>query len=384
MVFPLVFISLYIVVYGSLVLQGSGLLDRNGCPIGGDFILYYAASQQVQGPDKLAVYDVEQLSQLERQITQYKKQEYLGWFYPPILLLLVYPLAKLPFVGALVLWLGLALAAYLAVGQKIAPHPWTWVVMLAFPGTFFNIINGQNGFLSAVLIGQCLLLLEERPRLAGIMLGLLVYKPHLGFLLALALVAAGRWTALRSAAVTAMVLALGATLCFGLESWIDFARSLPIVRVMLAEGYFAWTKAPTVYAAARLLGGSDGVALGLQSGVGVLTIGAVVWSWRRRVAPYSNAILLTGIFLITPYAFVYDLPIFGLAILWYGWECVQTGWLSGERLALTIAAVLPLFFADIALGTAIQPAPLVFAAVLIMVLWRQKRMLQKNIAKAAM
>ena len=45
-----------------------------------------------------------------------------------------------------------------------------------------NALVGQNGFLTAALIGGTLYLIPIRPVLAGICLGLLTYKPQYGLL----------------------------------------------------------------------------------------------------------------------------------------------------------------------------------------------------------
>jgi Glycosyltransferase family 87 len=73
-------------------------------------------------------------------------------------------------------WLAGTLAGYVLVVRKIAPHPLTTGLILAYPGTYMNIVYGQNGFLSAMLLGLGLLLLERRPVWAGIILDLLVIK----------------------------------------------------------------------------------------------------------------------------------------------------------------------------------------------------------------
>jgi hypothetical protein len=50
---------------------------------------------------------------------------------------------------------------------------------LAFPAVFINAAHGQNGFLSAALIGVGLLVMDRRLLLAGLLLGAMTYKPHL-------------------------------------------------------------------------------------------------------------------------------------------------------------------------------------------------------------
>jgi glycosyl transferase family 87 len=50
--------------------------------------------------------------------------------------------------------------------------------MVNMPMPAHNAVVGQNGFLTASLIGGTLYLLPTRPVLSRICLGLLTYKPH--------------------------------------------------------------------------------------------------------------------------------------------------------------------------------------------------------------
>ena len=59
-----------------------------------------------------------------------------------------------------------------------------------------NIGHGQNGFLTAALLGGALVVLDRRPILAGILIGLLVYKPQYGLMIPIVLAVSGRWRAL--------------------------------------------------------------------------------------------------------------------------------------------------------------------------------------------
>ena len=45
---------------------------------------------------------------------------------------------------------------------------------------FVNIGHGHNGFLTAALIGSALVVLDRRPVLAGVLFGLIAYKPQFG------------------------------------------------------------------------------------------------------------------------------------------------------------------------------------------------------------
>ena len=79
-------------------------------------------------------------------------------------------------------------------------HDNFWLLLaLAFPAVFVNIGHGHNGFLTAALIGAGLLMLDRRPILAGILFGLMAYKPQFGVLIPLVLAATGRWRAFLAA-----------------------------------------------------------------------------------------------------------------------------------------------------------------------------------------
>ena len=62
---------------------------------------------------------------------------------------------------------------YLAVMRAIVGRPFGWLLAIGFPVVFNNALVGQNGFLTASLIGGTLYLLPIRPMLAGVCLGLL-------------------------------------------------------------------------------------------------------------------------------------------------------------------------------------------------------------------
>ena len=97
---------------------------------------------------------------------------------------------------------------YLAMMRAIVGRPFGLLLAAAFPMVFNNTLVGQNGFLTAALIGGTLYLMPTRPVLSGICLGLLSYKPQYGLLFPLVLIAASQWTVFFTAAVVAVAMAL--------------------------------------------------------------------------------------------------------------------------------------------------------------------------------
>jgi alpha-1,2-mannosyltransferase len=83
------------------------------------------------------------------------------------------------------------------------------------PASVMSVASGQSGFLAAALMVAGVRLARSRPIVAGILIGLLSYKPQLGFLIPIALASAGLWRAFYVDIVTVGGLAACATLAFG-------------------------------------------------------------------------------------------------------------------------------------------------------------------------
>ena len=128
-----------------------------------------------------------------------------------------------------------------------------------------NIGHGQNGFLTAALLGGALVALDRRPLLAGILLGLLVYKPQFGLMIPIALAAGARWRSFFAAAATVALLTLVTTISFGPQVWHAFLASTHFTRtVALEQGNTGWHKIQSIFSWARMWGAPIPLAYALQ------------------------------------------------------------------------------------------------------------------------
>src|SRR5262249_15252789 len=161
-----------------------------------------------------------------------------------------------------------------------------WVLLaVAFPAVFVNLGHGQNGLLTAALLGGALALLEARPILAGLLFGLLAYKPQFGLMIPLALVAGGYWRTIAAAAVTGALVVVATLASFGPETWHAFFASTGFSRTVLLEtGDVGWHKMQSVFAWVRMWGGSVTLAYAVQGAVTLALAGASIWLWRCGVA----------------------------------------------------------------------------------------------------
>src|SRR5258708_37850151 len=102
-------------------------------------------------------------------------QSYQGtfaWHYPPPFLFVASLLAHFPYAVAFIGWGAASAVPYLAVMRGIVGRPFGLLLAAAFPVVLTNTMVGQNGFLTASLIGATLYLVPAPPILSGICLWL--------------------------------------------------------------------------------------------------------------------------------------------------------------------------------------------------------------------
>jgi hypothetical protein len=146
--------------------------------------------------------------------------------YPPTYLFFTYPLGLMPYVAAFAAWTVVTLLLYLGAIYLIVPRPIALLAALSTYPVFFNFFLGQNGFLLAGLMGLSLALMERRPRLSGILLGLLTFKPQIGILFPFALLVSRNWRVIVSATATSVVLIVASIVVFGYQGWPSFIHAL--------------------------------------------------------------------------------------------------------------------------------------------------------------
>jgi alpha-1,2-mannosyltransferase len=356
------------------VLSGHGLADPMGRPVGTDFLRLWTASYSLLNGEERAIYDPDAFFAMERAVTQPPTPNFYPWNYPPSSFLIVYPLALLPYLQSLAAWLALGLAGYLAALWRIFPKPLTLWVGLAFPTVFWTVTHGQTSFLTTSLFCWGLLQLPRRPVLAGILFGALTFKPHLGLLLPVALVAGRHWRAVVVAALTAVLSAAASVVFFGTDAWVDFLASTTDTRSMLESGmnFGYYYKMQSVFAAARLLGSPMLVAYSLQALVALGAAAAIVWVWRRPAGDpdMKNAALMAATPLSTAFIFDYDLMLLAPAIAWVARKGITEGALPYER-AMLVAAFLATFVSRVVgMHTHLLLAPIFVSALLVVTVRR--------------
>jgi hypothetical protein len=366
-----IFIVLTLACIALWIAFSHGRLDPGRQLLGTDFASFWTASKLALEGHPEAVYDSARHAAEEAMLFQGAKPQYAAFFYPPVYLLYVLPLALLPYLVSLVLWLTATGALFLGVIRRYLKPEFGLLAAFAFPALLSNLGHGQNAFLSTALFGLAILSLGSRPILAGTCIGALAFKPHLGILWPVALLATGRFKTFIAAGATALALVLASYLVFGAETWAAFFKLSALARATLEKGYVAPEKMASVFAAVRVLGGGVTLGYAAQILIGLLGAASLVHLLRARKASDAHGpAILCATLLATPFLLDYDLVLLAIPLAWLAREGVREGFRPWEKLILAIGFVLPLIARSIAEATSIPLTPFVVAALYACVLRR--------------
>ena len=295
-------------------------------------------------------------------------RDYVGdyaWHYPPPYLFIAMVLAHFSYATGLAGWAAASFVPYLAMMRAAVGQRFGLIVGAAFPVVLANTMAGQNGFLTAALLGGTLVLMPARPILSGICLGLLSYKPQYGLLFPLVLIAAREWRVFIAAAVTAATLALISWIAFGTESWQAFFHWMPMFsQAFFTEGRATFFKLQSVFGLVRTLGGGEQLAWAFQWVMSGTVVIGVVALWRSRVDyALKAASLAAGTLLLTPYLFLYDMMVLAIPVGLLIRAGIEGGFRRGELASLAGAMALliafPFFETPLGLGATLIVAALI-------------------------
>jgi arabinofuranan 3-O-arabinosyltransferase len=369
------------VFYGAFFLylyrRGLWLVNESGAPVYHDFTRFWVAGWQALHGET-ALHSLAAFKAVQDSSAGLGHSPYSLLSYPPTFTLILVPLALLPYFAAFLTWEAVTLVCCIAVVYLIVRRQPAVSLMLASPFAAWNFLIGQNGFLTASLLGASLLFLERRPVLAGTFIGCLTYKPQFGVLFPVALIAARRWRACVSATVTAIFLGVASVAAFGVDGWTALPRAL------FAEGSETMLASPdwgfmlqTVYGLILVLHGGPALAWLAQS-VATAGAGVVVWLvWRSPVRyALKAATLSAGALIASPYAFAYDLAAIAIPVAFLASDQIERGLLRGEQTTL-----IALFVVSLAVIPAAGEAPVgavILVALLCLILRRALRRREKQ------
>jgi Glycosyltransferase family 87 len=336
-----------------------GLSDGVSRAFGDDFVNYWSAAFLAAHGRAAEIYDFAAFHLFEQSVSG-PNIGFYHYSYPPLLLLLTLPLVLIPYVPALGIWLVTTWYGFYRA-LKLATDQGVFLLSLATPALFVNAVGGQNGALTAMLLGGGLVLQARRPIVAGILFGCLAYKPHLALLLPFALIAGRRWWTIGATGATAILLVAASALLFGPHRWIEYADNVAQLRAaILEDGTGVWHRMLSVFVFARRLGADVGTAYAMQAAFAAVAAFFVARSWwRDEPAHLRNAMVIVGTCLATPYLQDYDLVVSAFVVVWLKAaeerSRMPVRWI---RAAMAVMLLLPLLAAPLAKLTGLALGPL--------------------------
>jgi hypothetical protein len=340
-------VGLYDVVYLASTMLGHPIIGPTNSATFPDFLVFYAAARAYLEGKLALVYDFDAFTSYQNALffPDYfpRPVKFRPFFYPPTWLLMLLPFGLLGVAKAFGAFMGTtALAATAFEGRR---NWWGWLAVLTSPAAVWVVIAGQNTFLSVALLYGGFRLLDRAPAAAGILLGLLSYKPQIWVLVPLALLAAREWRAMAWMIGTVIVLSLASLATFGAGLWLAFldaarhAASPPAANEMFER---IFTQMTTLLAAVRIVGLPSPLGNALQVASALLAIAVVWFAFRHHESSAPRtAVLVTATFLISPYTLNYDLLLLMPAVVLLFQQAVARKFLPLERVTYFLLWLIP-------------------------------------------
>ena len=305
------------IAFAVTLASGSGADTASG-RLGGDYPAFYAAGRLITSSERSTMYDPAQQAVTQQGLFPDDTDDGLLYFaYPPHTALAYAPLSHLPYRMSYALHTLLMVGALVAASYLVRPmvslidRHFEIVVIgaIAFYPMYRAITGGQNTALTLLLLaGSWRAVHSDRDAVAGLLLGLLLFKPQFALPLIGLHLLARRWRLGMSAALTAIT-------CWGIGAaflgvgwlgrWMDSVRFFSDLdaHVNRRNAVSFLGVADTVFGVGNTVGRTLGAALALG------TVVALVALWRNRdrrrlCAPMMVA--LPAIVLISPHAMFYD------------------------------------------------------------------------------
>ncbi len=324
----------------------TGTVWRHDDPLPADLLAFLAAARLAAAGQAATAYDWAAFQLVQAAVLGRGPEAIggaLGWLNPPHFFFAVLPLAPFGYAWAWLLWVVATALLLAAATWAVLPRAAAVAAVLAAPPVLLTASVGQNGMLIAALFAWTFALLDRRPGLAGIALGLLTVKPQFGLLLPALLVLTGRWRVFAAAAMVALAAMVLSWMAFGTEAWLAFLPSLAGNADRMLGGEVS-PRIQSIYAFLYRLTGQQRLAMGGHGMVALAAAVVAVRLWLRRPEGPGEAraaAAMAASCLLTPYVWGYDTPVIPVAALFLARAALRDGWLPWEKALLLLACLLP-------------------------------------------
>lgn len=282
-----------------------------------DFSMFWSVGKMAAAHNYVNIYNPSTFS-LWRHLHLCANAVQLPWINLPPALLPSYAISFLPFKLGLVVWL-LSSIVGTVILLRWAKLSWFVVVAgLLSPAALFCLEKSQFGVMMDVFFIAMLVRSDDRPRLAGSVLGLLILKPQAALLAPFILLAKKNWQAIFAAAAMVIFILICTIVIFGVPVWQAYWQIGRHVenQVLTANSHTYELFGVSVFWMLRSLGAGIEISLLLQ-GVSFCFAAALVWYiWRRVEISRTDRLALTVFLslLATPYGYTHDMVGYSVAL----------------------------------------------------------------------
>jgi alpha-1,2-mannosyltransferase len=295
---------------------------RSGMPI--DFVAFADASRLLVEGSRCLYCSAPQHA-VESAYLGVARPAFVAFLNPPIVAVVLVPLAELPRTVGLGLFLVLSTLAmgaggWLLVARLRCPVRPTVLAVLSLPAAI-TLYKGQWDGLLLLALVAALVLLERRPVLAGLLLSALAIKVQAVWLVPVVLVALGRWRVLAGMAVGAAVL-IGSDIAMLGPHWLDWPHAMFQTTSDQATWNIGLASIPAYL-------GGNGAGLLASAVLGIAAVPAI-FGLRGRLRSDPSLAVAAAVcisLLLGPHTLPYDLLLVAPALA-----------LAGRRLPLASAA----------------------------------------------
>ncbi len=305
-----------------------GLRDWLGQVKGTDFVHEYVLGKIALDHNTPLLYDYDGQLQLSHQVIPGLTDESYLPVYGPQVSLIYAPFAALPYLWAAALWMLFSAGIYAACCRavwKTAPNlrsegSTIAILALAFPPFFNMIAYGQNSAIALVAFTLAWLALRsDRQFLAGVALGLLLYKPQFGIAAAVLFVLTFNWRLILGGIVTAasqlgIAAAYYGKVCLGdyVHALRNLGQNAPALEPKLYQMY-------SFRSFWQMLLPWPRIAFALYV-ISALVVLALLYKLWRSPRPLSlrYAVFLLATVLVDPHLTSYDLVVLAPAFILIG------------------------------------------------------------------
>jgi len=295
----------------------------------GDFLIFFSGAEIVRDGNAANLYDLKLQAQYQNRFDIKIRDGALPYNHPAFQLLIFLPLASFDYTTAFLIWGAVNCFILIGIGKLLLPYVdvENRVLCAALLIGFFPIAaalwQGQDSILTTFLFAATFVSLKrQRDGLAGCLIALGSYKPHLIIPLAALFVYTRRWRAVIGFAATGAALACLSLLMVGwrgtlaywqLLSWIaDHNYSIDPIKMANLRGLVEYLIASATLAAV------------VQGVIVVTSITMLVWGlsqWKGEIAydgprfdlKFAQLVVLT--LLLSYHLYVHDLSLLALALI---------------------------------------------------------------------